>query len=698
MRTHSRNVLQISFLLSFVLAMCSAVIGAQQTKEPAPSKSPEITNETVFFLLDRFPAKQVADIIGSSKSPVQFQLDDASIGSLIARGADSGVLQAMFNAMMKSHGQLTNPPAIHPPVPPTKPSPTRIPDAIVLNDIVEATLPATTLDKKKLGGKILLDVETGDAKPPLITHSDMYDLYFYNVNKILFSYKVVDQFVSTAPAGGDLAELKDALAAVTSAFQASTSTTAASSKVASTKTSGRAEENVKACFDLSPALSDVTKAVQEVQQDLSGPGFSAEDSTGSCHHVPYALTKGAWEAAKLHYGRVNDCANSASVQCAMQKLAQQLNQNHGNLCQGTDVVTAYIAYNRLHEKLQSLANRFADVETMILPGSKVAVPFIIQHQFIDVNSTGSMQIHETDCGSNSSNQVVKIPKPDDKQPVPNAATNSGRGQGTQDELTGGPVDSLNLAENDTSKAADSSTVDNPNGGTQLKAKATVIAKPAAVVKPSAAPVDTDISPQSFKLTSGRDALSASAGLLLTSLQSRSYTLAATPGGSGRTLQVDGMGSFRPALSALLNYDIPYLPNYKDIGLAASAGLVLDLANGKADTSNFGFFVGPSVHLFHRFFISPGWHFGQFADYPVGFGQNPNQVITNNNLGTPVPLKRYTGRFAISLTIQVPTPSAKPKSDGGSAPAASKQNPSKPSPGGSQPSGKPTGAPEANANP
>jgi hypothetical protein len=695
MRTQSRNVFQITFLLSFVLAMCSAVIAAQQTKEPAPSTSPEITNETVFFLLDRFPAKQVADVIGSSKSPVQFQLDDASIGSLIARGADSGVLQAMFNAMMKSHGQLTNPPVIHPLATPTKPSPTRIPDQIVLNDIVEAKLPTTTLDKKKLGGKILLDVETGDAKPPLITHSDMYDLYFYNVNKILFSYKVIDQFVSTAPVGGDLAELKDALAAVTSAFQASTSTTAASSKAASTKTSGRAEENVKPCFDLSPALSDVTKAVQEVQQDLSGPGFSAEDSTGSCHHVPYALTKGAWEAAKLHYGRVNDCANSASVQCAMQKLGQQLNQNHGNLCQGTDVVTAYIAYNRLHEKLQSLANRFADVETMILPDSRVAVPFIIQHQFIDVNSTGSMQIHETDCGSNSSKQVVQIPKPDDKQPVPNAATNSGGTQEAQDQLPGGSVDAANAAETDTGKAADSSTTGDPNSGSKQKAKSTVTPKVGAAVKSSAAPVDTDISPQSYKLTSGRDALSASAGLLLTSLQSRSYTFAATPSGSGRILQVDGMGSFRPALSALLNYDIPYLPNYKDIGFAASAGLIVDLANGKADTSNFGFFVGPSVHLFHRFFISPGWHFGQFADYPAGFGQNPSQVITNNNLGTPVPIKRYTGRFAISLTFQVPTPSAKAKSDSGVAPATPKPNPSKPAPGASQLGGKPAGSTESN---
>jgi hypothetical protein len=691
MRTRPRSVLQVSFLLTLLLLMCSGVIGAQEAKGSAPAKPPEITNETVFFLLDRFPAKQVADIIGSSKSPVQFQLDDAAIGSLIARGADSAVLQAMFNALMKSHGQLTNAIGNHPPATPPKPPPTQIPDAIALNDIVEATLPAKTLDVKKLGRKILLDVETGDSKPPLITHSDIYDLYFYNVNKILFSYKIVNQFVSTAPAGGDLAELKDALAALTSSFQASTSTTAASSKAASTKTSTRTEENIKACFDLSPALSDVTKAVQEVQQDLSGPGFSPEDSTGSCHHVPYALTKSAWEAAKLHYGRLNDCAGSASVQCAMQKLAQQLNQNHGNLCQGTDIVTAYNAYTQLHEKLQSLANRFADVETIILPDSKVAVPFIIQHQFIDVNSAGSMQIHETDCGNNSSNQAVQKPKVGGK-PDANSTTNSG---GIQDQLTGGPVDVASTAETGASKASDSNATGNPNSSTQPKAKGNGTANSGAVVKSSAAAVDTDISPQSYKLTSGRDALSASAGLLLTSLQSRSYTFAATPSESGRILQVDGMGSFRPAFSVLLNYDVPYLPNYKDIGLAASAGLVLDLANGKADTSNFGFFIGPSVHLFHRFFISPGWHFGQFADYPVGFGQNPSQVITNNNLGAPVPIKRYTGRFAISLTFQVPTPSAKTKSDSGAAPATPKPNASKPAPSGSQPGGKPAGSAESN---
>jgi hypothetical protein len=260
---------QTGLVFGIILVVYATSVNAQQGKEAMPLNVGSITNDTVIFLLDRFPAKQVASIIGSSVSPTHFQLDDTGVASLISHGADSTVLEAMFSAMMKSHGDLTNPPAVHAAPAPPKPLPTRIPQTITLRDIVETTLTPTTLGKRQLRGKILLDVETGDVRPSLITHSDMYDLYFYNTNTILFDYRLVNQLVSTLPAGGDLAELKDALAAVTSAFQGSTSTTADSSKKATTKT--RAEVEVKACVDLSPALSDVTRAVQQVQQDLSGP-------------------------------------------------------------------------------------------------------------------------------------------------------------------------------------------------------------------------------------------------------------------------------------------------------------------------------------------------------------------------------------------------------------------------------------------
>ena len=686
MRNLFTTSLQVWYASLILLLLFVTPVNAQQVMGGAPSNPPSVTNDTVIFLLDRFPPTQVATLIGSTTGTVHFQLDDTSIGLLISHGADDGVLQAMFGAMLKSHGVLTKPVVVQTPPPSKKPLPILVPDAIALIDIVETSLTSTSLGKKQLGGKILLDVETGDVKPPLVTHSDMYDLYFYNVNRILFDYKLVNQLVSTAPAGGDLAELKDALAAVTSAFQASTTTTAVNSSKSPAPSTGRGERGIEGCFDLSPILSEVTRAVQQVQQDLSGPGFSPQDSKGGCHHVPYVLTKRAWEAAKAHYGRQDNCAGPVTVQCAMRKLSEQFNQNKAKLCPGTDLNTAYNAYRELHDRLQGLADRFAVVETVVLPDSQVAVPYMIQHQFINVNSSGALALQEMDCGNSGNNQANPKTKSDSQQSDANVK-NLGEFQAGQKTSSENQGDTSTLGQGNAIKPQVSIYGDTAGSATNLDGKITMpVIKPDKSANTSATPVDTDASPQNFTVTSGRDALSASAGLLLTSLQSRSYTFAAAPSGSGQILHVDGIGSFRPALSALLNYDIPYLPNYKDIGLAVSAGLVLDLANGKADTSNFGLFVGPSVHLFHRFFITPGWHFGQFADYPVGFGQNPSQVITNSNLGSPVPVKRYTGRFAISFTFQIPTPSAKPKANNAAAPATPKPDSNKLKNGAPQSSG------------
>jgi hypothetical protein len=137
------------------------------------------------------------------------------------------------------------------------------------------------------------------------------------------------------------------------------------------------------------------------------------------------------------------------------------------------------------------------------------------------------------------------------------------------------------------------------------------------------------------------------------------------------LRVDYGAGIRPALVALLTGNIPHL-NTKNYGLGVSGGLVFDVSNGKADTSRFGFFGGPSVRLTPWIYLTPGVHFGEFADFPQGF-THPGQVIPANT-GTPTPTKRYTGRFAFSITFKIKdlgatTPSttqAKPQ-QGGSAP-------------------------------
>jgi hypothetical protein len=149
-------------------------------------------------------------------------------------------------------------------------------------------------------------------------------------------------------------------------------------------------------------------------------------------------------------------------------------------------------------------------------------------------------------------------------------------------------------------------------------------------------------------------LSASAGFLLTGLQARTYASATAPDPADQTktqnqLRVDYGAGIRPALTALLTGNIPYL-NRKNFGLGVTGGLVFDVSSGKADTSRFGFFGGPSVRVTPWIFLTPGVHIGEFADFPQGFNR-PGQVIPPNT-GTPTPTKRYTGKFAFSITWKI----------------------------------------------
>lgn len=149
-------------------------------------------------------------------------------------------------------------------------------------------------------------------------------------------------------------------------------------------------------------------------------------------------------------------------------------------------------------------------------------------------------------------------------------------------------------------------------------------------------------------------LSSSAGFLLTRLPARSYSSVTAPNPADLTqtqnvLSVDFGAGTRPALVVLLTGNPPQL-NRRNFGLGISAGPVFDIAQGKADTSRFGFFTGASLRITPWVFLTPGIHFGEFADFPAGFTR-PGQVIPQNT-GTPVPVKRYTGRFAFSFTFKL----------------------------------------------
>jgi hypothetical protein len=149
-------------------------------------------------------------------------------------------------------------------------------------------------------------------------------------------------------------------------------------------------------------------------------------------------------------------------------------------------------------------------------------------------------------------------------------------------------------------------------------------------------------------------LSASAGFVLTRLPARAYASATAPDPNDMTktqnvLRVDYGAGIRPALVALLTANIPHL-NSRNYGLGVTAGPLFDISNGMADTSHFGFFGGVSVRFTPWVYLTPGVHFGEFADFPQGFTR-PGQVVPADT-GTPTPVKRYTGRFAFAVTFKI----------------------------------------------
>jgi hypothetical protein len=172
--------------------------------------------------------------------------------------------------------------------------------------------------------------------------------------------------------------------------------------------------------------------------------------------------------------------------------------------------------------------------------------------------------------------------------------------------------------------------------------------------------DTSVSPRTFPLEATFSVVTASGGFLLTEIQSRSYSSvnqATGPTSTATVLGISGTSAVTPALVGLLNFHDPFSwpLNKPNFGFAISAGPVIQVTNGQADTSQFGFFGGVSVHLWRQVFLTPGVHVGQFADFPQGFTM-AGQTIPPN-FGTLAPVKRYTARFAFAVTFRGSNPTS-----------------------------------------
>lgn len=150
-----------------------------------------------------------------------------------------------------------------------------------------------------------------------------------------------------------------------------------------------------------------------------------------------------------------------------------------------------------------------------------------------------------------------------------------------------------------------------------------------------------------------DEVTVSGGVLLSEIQNRTYTATSLPTQTGQFLSVGDTGKFRPTLTVLTSFNFPFRPLGQTVSkalgdwrLGISVGPIVQ--NSKSDVSSFGWFVGGTVSFLKRLYLSPGIHVGEFADFPPGFVAN-QQIPAN--FGTLNPVKRWTARFGIAITIK-----------------------------------------------
>lgn len=148
-------------------------------------------------------------------------------------------------------------------------------------------------------------------------------------------------------------------------------------------------------------------------------------------------------------------------------------------------------------------------------------------------------------------------------------------------------------------------------------------------------------------------LSFSAGLLMTTLASRSYERRLVPGATAGSAGVEQLvvannSGVQPAGAAFLNYRMWDSKNGL-FGLSLSSGPVFKFT-GAQGTSNFGFFGGLSLRFHDRFLITPGVHVGEFADFPAGFREGTPFPANFGQLST---VNRWTARFGLAITYATP---------------------------------------------
>ncbi len=172
--------------------------------------------------------------------------------------------------------------------------------------------------------------------------------------------------------------------------------------------------------------------------------------------------------------------------------------------------------------------------------------------------------------------------------------------------------------------------------------------------------------QEFTCTIDSGAFTLSLGPVFSKIQARKYVSQAVPSGTTSTniMAVENGSGYRAAGATLVNFALP--------GLSHKAGWALFLTTGPIvkstvdSTSAFGWFVGTSVGLNRLLYLTPGFHYGEFSDFPPGYAAG---TPIPAGAGTPSPLKRWTWRFAFGISFR--TASFSKSED---KPAASAQQP------------------------
>jgi hypothetical protein len=157
-------------------------------------------------------------------------------------------------------------------------------------------------------------------------------------------------------------------------------------------------------------------------------------------------------------------------------------------------------------------------------------------------------------------------------------------------------------------------------------------------------------------TAGQPRMTISAGPLFSEIQDRSYSVVTAPPATGSTtnqtvLQVNGVSTLTTYLTGLLNFSLPIDHDWfngERGGIAVSTGPVLRVG-GQSSASAFGWYAGPSYHLYHLIYLTAGIHIGQFAGLPAGF-TSPGQTVPSG-FPTPTPSNRTTARFGFAITVK-----------------------------------------------